>query len=198
MPVLSCIELSLQQQLTLADLISTTIINAVSESTLKLPSPDPPTQALQQPIANFVTLYVAQKLRGCIGSTRCDQPLWQSACLHAYACIYDDDRFLPVQPDELDQLNFSVSLLSEMQPIISQGEKALLETLEVGQDGLLLQQGEKSALFLPSVWQKLPQPKLFLQYLKQKGGWDSNDWQSDIQIFKFRSWTFNSYRLKPL
>ncbi|MFT7054263.1 MAG: AMMECR1 domain-containing protein, partial [Psychromonas sp.] len=47
--------------------------------------------------------------------------------------------------------SFEISILSELQPLENNGERALLHQLQVGIDGLLLKNSYHSAIFLSSV-----------------------------------------------
>jgi uncharacterized protein len=158
----------------------------VREHKLQLPPP-PTSPALLQSAATFVTLHHRGELRGCVGSIQADKPLWQDACEHAYASAFEDLRFEPVSIGELKRLTLAISILSALETVPNQGEAALLALLTPGTDGLLLQQAERRALFLPSVWQSLPSPRAFLRALKHKGGWPQDYWDPSIEIARFRT-----------
>ncbi|MCE9686146.1 AmmeMemoRadiSam system protein A [Shewanella sp. AS16] len=149
--------------------------------------PAPESPALLQPAATFVTLHHKGELRGCIGSTQADTQLWQDACEHAYGSAFEDRRFPPLRKHELKHLSVEISILSALQPLENLGEQALLATLRPGIDGLLLHQYGRRALFLPSVWDALPEPETFLQALKYKGGWPPDYWDSTIEIARFQT-----------
>ena len=184
MPVSSFINLNSSEQSELKKLVRQVLYAAVTHRRLQLPS-EPQAPLLSAPGACFVTLYVGQQLRGCIGTYIADQALWLNVCRYSYYSACEDMRFTPLDENELDNLNFEISILSELEPITNNGERALLQQLQVGVDGLLLKEKPRSAIFLPSVWHSLKTPSEFLQALKQKGGWARDYWSPNIELFRF-------------
>jgi AMMECR1 domain-containing protein len=53
----------------------------------------------------------------------------------------------------------------------------LLAKLRPGIDGVVLSDGLRRATFLPQVWEKLPEPELFLEHLCQKMGAPADLWR---------------------
>ena len=131
------------------------------------PRDDP---ALERRGATFVTLTVKGELRGCMGSVRAHRSLREDVAANAVAAATRDPRFTPVTPDELKDVRVEVSLLSEPKFLDFSNEEQLLTQVRPGVDGLMLFAGCRSATFLPQVWEKLPDPALFLAGLKQKAG----------------------------
>lgn len=127
---------------------------------------------LSQDAASFVTLTKAGQLRGCIGTLEPYQPMVLDVALHAFEAAFRDHRFTPLRQEEVKELNLHVSLLSPTQQL-SPGltDEELMAQLTPLQDGLILQQGQLKAVFLPQVWEQLPNPQEFLLRLKIKGGW---------------------------
>ncbi len=68
---------------------------------------------LRAPGASFVTLTRSGALRGCIGGLQAAIPLATRREEHALAAATEDYRFLPVQPEELAELEIEVSVLTE-------------------------------------------------------------------------------------
>ncbi len=184
MPVSSCTSFSASDQSVLKELVRKVLKDAVTHKSLLLPK-EPESLSLLAPGACFVTLYADQQLRGCIGTYVADQPLWLNVCRYSYYSACEDRRFEPLAEDELANLRFEISILSELVPMRNNGEQALLQQLRVGIDGLLLKESYRSAIFLPTVWHSLTTPFTFLQALKQKGGWPRNYWSRDIELFRF-------------
>ncbi|MEW6981312.1 AmmeMemoRadiSam system protein A [Colwelliaceae bacterium 6471] len=190
MPVSPRFELTANECQQLKHMIWQVLTFAVDNGTFKLPE-KPSTENLNKIAATFTTLYCYERLRGCIGTTIATKPLWHDVCYHAYCSAFEDNRFSPLTKPELAHLSVDVSVLSEMIEFENRGEQALLNALEVGVDGLLLQQGGRSAIFLPSVWESLSTPKTFLQALKSKGGWSSDYWHMDIKLYRFTTTIFH-------
>ena len=186
MPVSSVIKLRAEEQAELIALVWQVLNKAVTEKVLILPTA-PKTQRLLVPAACFVTLYVKQQLRGCIGTYVAGNPLWYNVCEYSYRSACCDPRFKPLDKKEISNLSFEISILSELEPLANNGEQALLRELQVGVDGLLLKDKQRSAIFLPSVWRSLTTEMKFLQALKQKGGWGSGYWSQELKIFRFKT-----------
>ncbi|MBO6520313.1 MAG: AmmeMemoRadiSam system protein B [Rhodospirillales bacterium] len=142
--------------------------------------------ALQAQGASFVTLKTAAKqLRGCIGSPMAHQPLALDVAANAYKAAFKDPRFNPVSADEYETLHLSISVLSPQAPMEIRDEADLIAQLRPGIDGLVIADGGRRALFLPAVWEQLPDPKLFLAHLKRKAGMAENHWSDGFRANRF-------------
>ena len=64
-------------------------------------------------------------------------------------------------------------------------EADLLGQLRPGVDGLVLQEGEARAAFLPDVWQSLPDPRDFIAHLKQKAGLAPGHWSPEVRVWRY-------------
>jgi hypothetical protein len=133
----------------------------------------------------FVTLEIDGRLRGCIGSVRPQRSLAEDVCVNARKAAYADPRFTPLAADEIDRLQVSVSVLSHPRPIAADSEERLLEQLRPDADGLILADGERSALFLPSVWRSLPDPRAFVRQLRRKAGLPEQGWTPTMRASRF-------------
>jgi AmmeMemoRadiSam system protein A len=126
---------------------------------------------LAEPGACFVTLKERNgALRGCIGSLEPHRPLAQDVVENARAAAYRDPRFPPLARNELDTTRLEVSLLSPMEPLEAGSEAEALARLRPGVDGVLMQWGGRRAVFIPKVWEDLPEPADFLAALQRKAG----------------------------
>ncbi len=124
--------------------------------------------ALQQHGASFVTLTRYGELRGCIGSLEAIRPLALDVQENALAAALHDPRFPPLGPDELDDVRVEISVLSPSVRLEYDGPEDLIAKLRPGIDGVVIEQGWNRATFLPQVWEKLPDPHQFLEYLCAK------------------------------
>lgn len=152
--------------------------------TSRYPSP------LQNPGASFVTLKIAGQLRGCIGSLEAYQPLVNDVVHNAYAAAFSDPRFQPVSNDELDKLEFHISVLTPAIPMTFDSEKDLLEQIRPGIDGLVLEDEQHRGTFLPAVWESLPDAESFLRHLKQKAGLPQDYWSESIKVSRYTTESF--------
>lgn len=144
----------------------------------------PPTW--QEYAACFVTIFVDKKLHGCIGSIVARQPLYQEIVANAIKAATEDWRFSPIQQEELPQLTTEVSVLTSLEEYIPENNQALLIFLSNERPGLMLELNGQQALFLPQVWEDLPNPQEFLAHLCLKASLPPESWQNK----KMRFWAF--------
>lgn len=137
--------------------------------------------------ASFVTLQKNNKLRGCIGSSYAHRPLIADLIHNAYLSAYSDTRFNPLNESELSEIDIKISLLSEPYEIHFSSEEDLLDKIIPCKDGLIIQDGQYRALYLPSVWEQLSDKKLFLYSLKQKAGLEPTYFSKTFKAWKFHS-----------
>ena len=137
------------------------------------------------PGASFVTLKRQGKLRGCIGTSTAYQPLALDVAEHAFAAAFRDPRFTKLTAAEIDGLTLSVSVLSAPSPLAVADEGDLLASLRPHVDGLIIEDAGRKALFLPAVWETLPDPKTFLGHLKIKAGLKAEHWSGGFKAWRF-------------
>lgn len=111
--------------------------------------------------AAFVTLTVKDSLRGCIGTVVPYQAVALDVAANAYEAAMEDSRFQPVKPEELPGIDIEISLLTDYEEIDFADEKELLTKIRPGVDGLIIRDGDRQGLFLPSVWEQLPAGRTF-------------------------------------
>ena len=148
-----------------------------------LPIPDMP--ELQEKGACFVTLHRDGHLRGCIGSPIAWRSLADDVTDNAARAAFSDPRFPPVGADEMFRVKLSLSLLSAPEPMGFADEADLLAQLRPGVDGLSIEDNGYHALFLPAVWDQLPDPADFLRHLKSKAGLAAGHWSDGFQASRF-------------
>ncbi len=93
----------------------------------------------------FVSLHLAEDLRGCIGVTHSRKPLAESVAYCARAASLEDPRFPPVSAEELPAVLIEISVLGEFR-ILGPEERP-----RPGIDGVCIDQGERQGLLLPQV-----------------------------------------------
>lgn len=145
-------------------------------------------ESLQEKRATFVTLNEDGKLRGCIGTLTPCLSLAQDVAQRAYSAAFSDPRFPRVQEDEVDRLDISISVLTEPVSIHFDNEEDLLKQIEPNVDGLILHaDSTHRGLFLPSVWEALPDKRVFWQQLKLKAGVPEDYWSDEVRVSRFRT-----------
>lgn len=142
---------------------------------------------LEETGASFVTLELAGILRGCIGSIIAHKPLVKDLIKNAHAAAFSDTRFNPLTIDEYNKITISVSLLSKPKRIEFRDEEDLLNKLVPYEDGLIIRDGNYQAVFLPIVWEQLPDKHEFLKELKLKAGMDEDYNSETMEAFKFNT-----------
>lgn len=137
--------------------------------------------------ASFVTLEKDGALRGCIGSLLPRRATALDVAENAGNAALKDGRFAPVAVDELGKISLSVSLLTGFEAIDYENEEDLLTRVRAGVDGLVIRDGSRQGLFLPSVWKQLPDKREFLNNLKLKAGMSPSYWSNAIKVYRFRT-----------
>lgn len=132
-------------------------IGAHCESAKPNPSPR---LLVQQPL--FITLMIDGCLRGCIGHTDTEQPLWQLVPKVATAAAFSDPRFPELDANEFARCDLTVSLLSPAQTC------ERVEELQIGMHGFIFSRPPHKALFLPEV--------------APEQGWDLNQCLSQLMV----------------
>ena len=151
------------------------------------PSRDDFSEILFNKGAAFVTLTENGNLRGCIGTLFPHEAVAADIAQNAYAAALSDNRFSPVTTEELEKINISISFLTGYERVIYRDEEDLLNKIEAGTDGVVIRDGNRQGLFLPSVWKQIPDKKEFLQNLKLKAGMSPSYWSNNIKVYRFRT-----------
>lgn len=138
---------------------------------------------LSQYGASFITLKRNDQLRGCIGSVYPTKPLILDLIDNAKNAAFQDYRFDPLKPEELDNLQVSVSLLSSIERINFKDERDLLS--KIYPHGIILAERDRRAVYLPIVWEQLPERDVFLNSLKEKAGFHPNYFSRSMEAYKF-------------
>lgn len=131
----------------------------------------------------FVSVYVNDQLRGCIGHILGDEPLCHTVSYLALSSATEDTRFEPIRKDELDQLHIEISVLSIPKRIFN------TNLIEMGKHGVIISSQGRRGVFLPQVatstgWTT----DVFLSELcQQKAGLPADCWKDPqavtIEIF---------------
>ena len=104
------------------------------------------TAEMQQRAGVFVSIKKHGELRGCIGTfmpTR--RNVAEEVVVNAISSATQDPRFMPVEADELDDLEYSVDVLTEPEPIKS------ADQLDPRKYGVIVECGYRRGLLLPDL-----------------------------------------------
>ncbi|MFC1528302.1 AmmeMemoRadiSam system protein B [Candidatus Latescibacterota bacterium] len=129
----------------------------------------------------FVTLTKNGNLRGCIGHIIGTQPLITTVAQMTRLAALEDPRFPRVQPSELPDINFEISVLTPIHEVKDINE------IVVGRDGIIITQGWKKGVLLPQVateydWDR----ETFLENTCRKAGLPTDAWKdknTKIEMF---------------
>lgn len=171
----------------LLDLADTTLARALVGDRPPLPTLETLPAALHERRGAFVTLKVGGELNGCIGTIDGDEPLGHAIPRLALSAAFADYRLPALRPSDYRDLLIEVSLLSPLTPIDARSRDELRATLEPGDDGVVVKSGSRQALFLPAVWEQLPDPDDFLDHLWHKAGLAPRTWPPGTETFRFRA-----------
>lgn len=132
--------------------------------------------ALQGEFGAFVSLYVGDELRGCIGNLYARDPLWRTVREMAVGAATADPGAVPVTLSELRTLNIEISVIAPMSQITP-------EEVEIGACGLYVVRGPARGVLLPQVatdhgWTR----EQFLAEACAHAGIGSEDWKLDGTI----------------
>ncbi|MCE4606403.1 MAG: AmmeMemoRadiSam system protein A [Desulfurococcales archaeon] len=151
-----------------------------------------PSEKLERPGAAFVTIEAfsgkARSLRGCIGYIKPVKPLYLTVKEVALQAAFNDPRFPPMRKEELDNVTFEVSVLSDMEKAPSD-RRERKNFVKIGRDGLLVVYGLFSGLLLPQVpveygWSV----EEFLSETCVKAGLPWDCWfDSKVDVYRFRA-----------
>lgn len=109
-----------------------------------VPVPCPPELATRA--GAFICLKVRGQLRGCIGTIEPTQPNLAAEIIgNAINSATEDPRFTPVTADELDDLEYTVDVLSHAEPING------LDQLDPKKYGVIVESGRRRGLLLPDL-----------------------------------------------
>jgi AmmeMemoRadiSam system protein A len=147
--------------------------------------------ALREPCGVFVTLEVSGRLNGCIGTIEAVEPLGVAVPRLAWAAAFADPRLPELTADDYQSLDIKLSLMDPLEPLPASSEAELAGALRPGVDGLLIRAGPAQATFLPAVWDKVPEPLVFLRRLEAKAGLRPGHWPADLQAWRY---TATEYR----
>jgi len=134
------------------------------------------------------------KLRGCIGYPYPTLSLGEALQRASISAAFQDTRFPPLSDEELNNVIFEVSILTEPKLIEVKDPKAYLKKIEIGNDGLIMECNLHKGLLLPQVPLQF-EPKwdveTFLENTCMKSGLLPDMWlDPKVKIYKFQCQIF--------
>jgi AmmeMemoRadiSam system protein B/AmmeMemoRadiSam system protein A len=134
----------------------------------------------------FVTLKKRGELRGCIGFIEPVASLCETVIRTAIYAASEDNRFTPVTPEELSELEVEISVLTPLKKIDNP------RVVQVGKHGLVIAMGRNRGLLLPQVpvennWDR----ETFLDQACLKAGLPADAWKKGAEISIFEAIVFH-------
>ncbi len=139
----------------------------------------------------FVTLMKDFDLRGCIGFPEPIMPLVEGIIKAAQSAGFEDPRFEPLQKQELKEITFEISVLTQPEKI--NGKPAdYPKEIKIGRDGLIIRGSYGSGLLLPQVFTEYKcDPVMALEMTCQKAGMAADAWKDPSNsVYKFSAQIF--------
>ena len=107
---------------------------------------DVPPEMLTTRAPVFVCLKIGGELRGCIGCTEpTEANVAREIIRFAISAASQDFRFLPVRPEELPHIHYSVDVLGEPEPVEG------LHQLDPTKYGVIAELGARKGVLLPDL-----------------------------------------------
>jgi AmmeMemoRadiSam system protein B/AmmeMemoRadiSam system protein A len=104
---------------------------------------------LLNPKGAFVSVYVENELRGCIGQIESkDISLIQLISELSLLAAFKDSRFKPITSKEINKVEIEISVLSALHRILT------IKDIQLGKHGIYIKKGHQSGTFLPQVANK--------------------------------------------
>jgi AmmeMemoRadiSam system protein A len=146
--------------------------------------------------ASFITLNLAKKLRGCIGSLRAHRPILDDIKANALAAAFRDPRFKPLNAAEYANIEVEISLLSAVSALTFSDEASAMAQITPHVHGVIFEYGHHRSTYLPQVWDSIPDRLMFMATLRQKAGLPPNFWESGVKIHTYTVAKFSESQLK--
>tara|TARA_Y100000590_G_scaffold117906_1_gene134931 strand:- start:717 stop:1325 length:609 start_codon:yes stop_codon:yes gene_type:complete len=140
----------------------------------------------------FVTINDKSGLRGCIGFPLAVKKLSNALTDAAISASTEDPRFPSITQNELNDLVFEVTVLSDTKEISADSPDEIIQEIKIGRDGLIIENEFQSGLLLPQVpveynWNI----EDFLKHTCHKAGLPSDSWKDKTtKISKFQGVIF--------
>ncbi len=139
--------------------------------------PDELTPEMKQRAGVFVSLKKQGQLRGCIGTfLPTTDNVAREIIKNAIAAATQDPRFPPVSEDELDEIQYSVDILSEPEKVKD------LSELDPKRYGVIVSKGFRKGLLLPDL-EGVDTVQKQLEIAMYKAGIMPDE--PDVEIYRF-------------
>lgn len=141
-----------------------------------LPCPDPLPEEMREQAGAFVSIKKNGLLRGCIGTISPKYSnLANEVIQNAIKAANEDPRFPAIEKRELDQLTFSVDVLTPPEKFED------LTSHDIKRYGLIVRHGDRRGLLLPDL-ETITTPDQQLKICLKKGGIENSE---SYELYRF-------------
>lgn len=142
----------------------------------RLAPPKTLTPEMQKRAGVFVSIHIKGDLRGCIGTFEPqERNIAEEVISNAISSATHDPRFEPVTEDELNDLDYSVDVLTEPEPVPDETH------LDPKKYGVIVQAGWRRGLLLPDL-EGVDSAAYQIDICRQKGGIGPNE---PVRLYRF-------------
>jgi len=135
----------------------------------------------------FVCITKNGKLRGISGNLKSNKELYREVIENSVDAAFHDKTSSPLKKEELSAIKIEISILTSSEQLDFESTDDLLNKINVGSDGIMIQKGYHSANFLPQVWEEIFDKDEFLSLLCEKAGLPDDEWKKPgMQIWTYR------------
>ena len=140
-------------------------------------SPRKLTPDMRERAGVFVSIKKHGELRGCIGTFSPTRPnVAQEIVANAISSATQDPRFMPVEPSELKDLEYSVDILTEPEPVAS------IDKLDPRKYGVIVECGYRRGLLLPDL-EGVDRVEEQIEICRAKAGIDPDE---PVRLYRFK------------
>jgi len=142
------------------------------------PPPEQMTPEMRERAGVFVSIHTKDgALRGCIGTYHPTQPnVAEEIISNAISAATRDPRFYPITPEELDDLDISVDVLTEPEPVDS------IKELDAKKYGVIVESGWRKGLLLPDL-EGVETPQEQIDICRRKAGIGPKE---PVKLYRFQ------------
>ncbi len=142
----------------------------------RLAAPKNLTPEMKEQAGVFVSIHKLDDLRGCIGTFEPQEKnVAEEVITNAISSATRDPRFEPITEDELKDLDYSVDVLTEPEPVPDKKQ------LDPKKYGVIVQAGWRRGLLLPDL-EGVDSADYQIDICRQKGGIGPNE---PVQLYRF-------------
>lgn len=167
-----------------------TLAAALIRGDISYPDPTGIGHPLSSPGASFVTYEHRGALVGCIGSLERELPLVVDVSRNALLAAFADPRTEGIAAVPLDETSMKIAVLEEPETLEAPDFESLTRAVRPGEDGLIVESGDRRATLLPAVWEKIGSVVEFLDVLWAKAELPPRIYGPELRVRRYATVEF--------